>query len=570
MKKIGKYFLLIDIYGSKARFTIKGHKTYQTVFGSIITLISYSVIFVFFIVFSKEIIYHKKPNVITSDLIDSSPLHFLLSNEFIWAISLQFLNYSMYIDERVYTLKAYAAISNVHENGTASETQVNLNLVKCSDYSFSVIPEYFHGLALENLYCVNLTGIELRGVYMEDKWTTINFRFIKCINSTNNNNFCKTPDEISEILNGGYIGIFTTDYQIIPSNYKKPAQIYGKNIFTSFSIKQYMDFWVYFQIKQINTDKGIFFESILTQTFLTFESTSENKDYRQSDNFLTVYIRESTNRKVLDRTYSKFQDIAANIGGIIKIIFIIGEIIAYFIRRTLYKNYILQFFNLDESKFEEIQKEENNMIKLQTNDVFSSNYLKRNKSIYSKTNIPLLNLNNNESIKMKTNIISEKIQSPKKIKFSISTNLKNINFLSPKKMKDSRASILKLPLSVSPSSPRKRNSHYYRKKKKRIAEHVICFMTILFRNNSLKRIKEIHKQFNKILFLFDIIQYIKTRNEINLLEKAIFTEQERKDISNVYHFDYDLQSDKKGYDFLFLGQNSLNDNNNSLFKINAQ
>ena len=551
MKKIGKYFLLIDIYGSKARFTIKGHKTYQTVFGSIITLISYSVIFVFFIVFSKEIIYHKKPNVITSDLIDSSPLHFLFSNEFIWAISLQFLNYSMYIDERVYTLKAYAAISNVHENGTASETQVNLNLVKCSDYSFSVIPEYFHGLALENLYCVNLTGIELRGVYMEDKWTTINFRFIKCINSTNNNNFCKTPDEISEILNGGYIGIFTTDYQIIPSNYKKPAQIYGKNIFTSFSIKQYMDFWVYFQIKQINTDKGLFFESILTQTFLTFESTSENKDYRESDNFLTVYIRESTNRKVLDRTYSKFQDIAANIGGIIKIIFIIGEIIAYFIRRTLYKNYILQFFNLDESKFEEIQKEENNMIKLQTNDVFSSNYLKRNKSIYSKTNIPLLNLNNNESIKMKTNIISEKIQSPKK-------------------MKDSRASILKLPLSVSPSSPRKRNSHYYRKKKKRIAEHVICFMTILFRNNSLKRIKEIHKQFNKILFLFDIIQYIKTRNEINLLEKAIFTEQERKDISNVYHFDYDLQSDKKGYDFLFLGQNSLNDNNNSLFKINAQ
>ena len=570
MKKIGKYFLLIDIYGSKARFTIKGHKTYQTVFGSIITLISYSVIFVFFIVFSKEIIYHKKPNVITSDLIDSSPLHFLLTNEFIWAISLQFLNYSMYIDERVYTLKAYAAISNVNDDGTASETQVNLNLVKCSNYSFSVIPEYFHGLALENLYCVNLTGIELRGVYMEDKWTTINFRFIKCINSTNNNNFCKTPDEISEILNGGYIGIFTTDYQIIPSNYKNPAQIYGKNIFTSFSIKQYMDFWVYFQIKQINTDKGLFFESVLTQTFLTFESTSENKDYRESDNFLTVYIRESTNRKVLDRTYSKFQDIAANIGGIIKIIFIIGEIIAYFIRRTLYKNYILQFFNLDESKFEEIQREENNIIKLQTNDVFSSNYLKRNKSIYSKTNIPLLNLNNNESIKMKTNIISEKIQSPKKIKFSISTNLKNINFLSPKKMKDSRASILKLPLSVSPSSPRKRNSHYYRKKKKRIAEHVICFMTILFRNNSLKRIKEIHKQFNKILFLFDIIQYIKTRNEINLLEKAIFTEQERKDISNVYHFDYDLQSDKKGYDFLFLGQNSLNDNNNSLFKINAQ
>ena len=568
MKKIGKYFLLIDIYGSKARFSIKGHKTYQTAFGSCITLISYITIFVFFITFSKEVIYHKKPNVITSDLIDSSPLHFLLSNDFIWAISLQFLNYSGFIDETVYTLKAYTAISNVYENGTASETQVNLNVVKCSNYTFDVIPEYFNSLDLNNLYCINLTGIELRGVYMEDKWTTINFQFIKCINSTDNNNYCKTPDEIAEILNGGYIGIFTTDYQIIPSNYKKPAQIYGKNIFTSFSIKQYMDFWVYFQIKQINTDKGLFFESILTQTFLTFESTSENKDYRESDNFLTVYIRESTNRKVLDRTYSKFQDIAANIGGIIKIIFIIGEIITYFIRRTLYKNYILQFFNLDESKFEEIQKEENNMIKLQTNDVFSSNYLKRSSPIYSKTNIPILPINKHESLKMKSKI--EKIQSPKKIKFSISTNLKNFNFLSPKRIKDTRLSNIKYPLNVSSSSPRKRNSHYYRKSKKRIAEHVICFITILFRKNSLKRIKEIHKQYNKILFIFDIIQYIKTRNEINLLEKAIFTEQERKDISNIYHFDYDLQSDKKGYDYLFLGQNSLNDNASSIFKINAQ
>ena len=40
---------------------------------------------------------------------------------------------------------------------------------------------------------------------MEDKSTTINFQFKKYVNSTSNNNYCKSPDEITEILNDGYI-----------------------------------------------------------------------------------------------------------------------------------------------------------------------------------------------------------------------------------------------------------------------------------------------------------------------------------------------------------------------------
>ena len=566
-----KYFLFIDIFGSKAHFTINGRKTYQTVFGAFMTIISYIIIFIFFFIFSKEIIYHRKPNIITSDLIDSSPIHFMISNEFVWAFSLQFSNFSCFIDETVYNVDAYIAISNVFEDGSVIESRKYLNLVKCSNYSFTSIPEYFYGLNINNLYCVNLTGITLRGVFMEDKWTTINFQFKKCVNSTNNNNSCKSPDEITEILNGGYMGIFTTDYQINPNNYEQPAQIYGKNIFTTFSVKHYSDFWVYFQIKQINTDTGILFDSIISESVLSYEYTYENKDYRESDIFLTVYLRESTNRKVLDRSYSKFQDVAANIGGIIKIIFIIGEIITFYIRRTLYKNYILQFFNLDESKFEEFSREEKNeIIKLQTNDVFSSdNNNKQNQSMYnkSKSNLQLLNLNKNKTLKLKTKDLSSN-----RIQFSVfsNTNLKKVNFINPKKVKDSRVSGtsgLKLPFVFSPNALKKNDTQYFNKKN--IAKHVVCFMTLLIRKHSLKRIKEIHKQFNKILFIFDIIQYIKTRNEINLLEKTIFTEQERKNISNVYHFDYDLHTHKKGYDYLFSKRNSLYENRDSIFKINA-
>ena len=154
------------------------------------------------------------------------------------------------------------------------------SLIKCSNYSFTSIPEYFYDLNINNLYCVNLTGITLRGDFMQDKWTTIKFEFKKCVNSTRNNNSCKSPEEITEILNGGYMGIFTTDYQIDPHNYKQPAQIYGKNIFTAFSVKHYADFWIYFQIKQINTDTGILFDLIIFESVLSYEYSYENKVQR--------------------------------------------------------------------------------------------------------------------------------------------------------------------------------------------------------------------------------------------------------------------------------------------------
>jgi len=198
------------MYGTKANFTIKGNKTYQTIFGSIATLISYFIILIFLVIFSKQIINHSKPNVIITNLIDPSPIHYLFSNEFIWTISLQYLNYSNYIDESIYTLNVFVYISNKIENGKTNVTKIKLFPVKCSNYSFEVIPEYFNNLPLDNLYCVNLTGIELRGVYMEDKWTSIDFKFVKCKNSSDNKNICKNPEEIAEALKGGYVGIFAT------------------------------------------------------------------------------------------------------------------------------------------------------------------------------------------------------------------------------------------------------------------------------------------------------------------------------------------------------------------------
>ena len=133
--------------------------------------------------------------------------YLIFFEKIVWTFNLKFSNFSCFIDETIYNVDAYISISNVFEDGTIIESKKYLNLVNYSNYSYISIPEYFYRLNINNLYFVNLTGTILRRVFIEDKWTTINFQFKKYANSTSNNNYCKSPDEITKILNGGYIFI---------------------------------------------------------------------------------------------------------------------------------------------------------------------------------------------------------------------------------------------------------------------------------------------------------------------------------------------------------------------------
>ena len=63
-------------------------------------------------------------------------------------------------------------------------------------------------------------------ILWKNNWNYIRFNFTKCINSINNNNKCKTEDEINDLLNGEYLGIFVLDYIYEPNIYHKPYKIY--------------------------------------------------------------------------------------------------------------------------------------------------------------------------------------------------------------------------------------------------------------------------------------------------------------------------------------------------------
>ena len=147
---------------------------------------------------------------------------------------------------------------------------------------------------------------------------------------------------------GGYIDLFITDFKVNTNDFSNPIKIYGKNLFGSISISHYSDYWLYLKRKEVITDLGLIFTDYKKETCITFDKMTETQYITEENfNFLTLIIRISTNREEVMRTYLKLYEAAANVGGVVKIMFSIGEAINYLVKVTLYKNYLLQFFNLD-------------------------------------------------------------------------------------------------------------------------------------------------------------------------------------------------------------------------------
>ena len=59
------------------------------------------------------------------------------------------------------------------------------------------------------------------------------------------------------------------------------------------------------------------------------------------------------------------------------------------------------------------------------------------------------------------------------------------------------------------------------------------------KKNTFSTIKQVHENYKEIQFLLDIVHYLKSQNEINIIEKYVFTEEKRKDLSYTYTFEAD-------------------------------
>ena len=579
----------LDYFALRPHLYFNGKYYYSTILGSILSLLILIGILIFLVYYLLIVFYRKETKLITTTFNDEDPqLIHLKKDNFALTISLQDVFYNNFINESIYTLTAKKIKVILNDNGTTTTSSSKINVIKCSEFKFQTIPDYFEKLPLEKLYCLNESEIEIQGQFMQPIWQYITFEFSKCNNETSNV-VCAPEKTIDEKLSGGFIGMFITDFSIVTNNFSHPFYIYGRNVYNGFSEFYYIDLWIYLKPIEIITDDGILLKNIKKQHFFAYDTMKHDVYFKEGNVFATVTIRDSPKREVYERSYTKIQDVGAIIGGIINVCLTLGEWCIYFIKFLLYKNYFLQFFSDNNNIFYEIQPKNS---KLKTDEELVSekknfgikkygkvdnNYIIKNFSENKNSNCNLVNNPYNKYIISKRKSNNE-IVSNFKIKKKMSNNLSlnNINnkifgnqdyFKKPILKKNllnynnNLETIINYDYDCSNNFLflLQNNCDYFKIKHPKITDQR-SLISLCCQKNAWKKIMNINKNFSKINYLFDLIYMIKTRNEINLIENVLFNKEQKRILSSFYKFNSNFFIERMGYEknFKFIHKKNKN------------
>ena len=536
---MASYFDLFVLFGIRQSFYIDGSKKYYTLFSQIISIISIILILFFVIYNGLQLFNRKNPSIIRTVFTDEYPIPINLSKNFLFTFSLQYQNYTNYVNESIYTVTANYIKKNYDNLGNEIVKIYPIQIITCDKINISILKDYFHTLSLNNLYCIeNPEELILEGDYGRNYWNYLTFDFKFCDEKNKNSN-CEEKEKIIEMLKGGYFGMFVSDIKFNPFNYNNPVTLNGVNQYTTISSIIYKDLWVYFRVNQIETDSNLFFDYKKKEEYYGFDKSIEHYDMRNIDNhFMTMIVRASADRIVYSRNYKKFASISADIAGMTKFILICGNILVYIFENVYYKFFLFSFFDVKlniKNKFDFIRP----LRKYETNiNILNVNKSPQTSNIREPNMVFIYNKN-------KSNLASEE-------------NSENILYNNNKSNSDNND---KLKNNLS----NKKNKKDYTKEL-----NFSIIMNIIFCKKEKIFNLNIIDIYRNISIYFEIIRFFKLYNDVEELKKGLlsFNDYNYMEINYSFslHNDKTLNLFNNAFEPLFNKKN----NNNLIFQINKK
>ena len=508
---MASYFDLFVLYGIPPTFYVNGSKQFYTLFSQIASFFSIFLIIFFSVYCSLELLNRKNPQITRTVYVDEYPNPINLSKNFIFTFSLQYQNYTNYVNESIYSVSASYTQTKVDNDGNTIEKNTPISITTCDKININILKDYFHTLSLENLYCLeNPDELILEGDFGRSYWNYLTFRFNFC----NNNKNCEEKSKIIDMLKGGYFGMFISDIIVQPLNYKKPVIYNGINQYTTISSLMYKDFWVYFRTNEIKTDSNLLFESHKKEVYYGFDKSFEHTDMRDIEsNFMTMIVRASSDRYVYSRTYKKFASVIADIAGMMKFIFLLGDSLVYFFENVYYKFYLFSFFDIKIS--DKLQ-----LLKFPSRKYYSnahiSNY-NRDTEKNKRENINLFMSDVAKSTKIKNQLIIPE-------EMSDNINLNEVNSRSNSEINGKQGLNFK---------------NHNNKSQKNYTKFLNCFSIIniiLCKYNKKIINQNIEEIYNNILIYFEIIRFFKLYNDVEEVKKVVFNFEQFNFMDNNYFF----------------------------------
>ena len=307
-------------------------------------------------------------------------------------------------------------------------------------------------------------------------------------------------------------------------------------MYTTISKDFFRDLILYYEITEVKTDSGVFFESYHKETFLKFDKKIEtfflrsDEKYYNGESICGVQIRLSDNIHLQNRQYKKIHNVFATAGGYMQMLNTIFSILSIFPNKFFYDNIIIDnLFDFDVKKNKIISKvsRKNNAFKKKR---FMSELINLPKvQTNNRINLNILNKYENANNESKSEKYSRKLSKNDK-----NGDEKSINISAYEKMNNA-SKIDVVPFSTDLHLVNNTKLVYIKKTKNK--KFVIKKNINTFEDN------------NYIHFNLNILDYLclgrcKQQNKnYQLFRKGTLIFKEKLDV--IYLFNYILFSEKK-------------------------
>ncbi|KAL4473779.1 hypothetical protein ABPG74_022643 [Tetrahymena malaccensis] len=328
-----------DIYGQRVQMNFSKQPIYKTVYGGLITLIIGGCFLAGCYFFGCILINRLNPSVITSERSVTSAARINITNSNIVAMfGVSNGASQIWSDPTIFRMYAVQQIMQI-TNSTDGSTQLRqLNsynkTMKICDESDIGIPEvipYFNELNLTNLFCFEQgQDIFMEGDFDAQRFAQVFVYVEKCSNGTVPNVVCKPMEVINSQLQLSKIQMYLSNTIVDPLNFEEPFSSKGMNLYTQTSSSFPKEVQLYFTNQYIQDDIGFMFSQVEEKHNFVFTIQQETTFFSNYNVLVRVLIRlQKQKENLMQRRYQKFQDVVAQIGGLMKLLTTIGSIITY-------------------------------------------------------------------------------------------------------------------------------------------------------------------------------------------------------------------------------------------------
>ena len=430
-----------DYTSPNLTFYYNSKRSQVSIFGGIITIISYTLCVLISCYFFSDVIFRKNPGIffynrVVTDagifpLNSKSMFHYVFIKnvdidelgKYIQIISFRNLyvtNYNKDGDRENYEHYIYDRCKIDLDDLSYNNIKDDLNY---TEYNLSFCLTSFYNKTTKKIISVKDNNFPIPSVahgMSSSKGTYYGVFIQKCHNSSIiNNNSCPSQIEIDNYTNNNNmsVGFSIINYEVIVENYKKPFRLSMNKITNGILNDAFTVNHLNFQPLGVITHDGFFIDKKKEGNYYLYEQNEKNTLETETGILASFYIWMQNKKQIYERSYKKVQNVMGDIGGSIKIIITLASWINYLsYKHTVFLdiNKVINLYcyfndqNLSNNKNHFISLniknsaiyKNNNIMNIMENSNRSSdksNKININKN-YNKININNINNNNNNNI----------------------------------------------------------------------------------------------------------------------------------------------------------------------------